>query len=230
VAVGDADQSYLNSGDPDGPDWVVGECDVSIRPGWFYHKKEDDKVKTPQQLINLYYKSVGRNGTLLLNIPPDQRGLIHENDIQSLKGFQTILKETFETNLARGAKVQSTSQWSRDTKFQADNIVDEDMDSYWAAKEGDGKPMLTLNLGDPVTFDRLMIQEPIRLGQRISKFSIEAQVDRKWKEIASATTVGHKRLLRFEPVTASKIRIKIMQANNTAAISNFGLYKASAKE
>ena len=230
VTVGGADQAYLNTGDPNGPHWVVGECDVSIRPGWFYHKDENDQVKTPQQLVDLYYKSVGRNGTFLLNIPPDQRGLIHENDVKSLTEFKSILDETFETNLALGAKVQSTSQWSRVAKFQADNVTDDDLESYWAAKEGDIKSMLTINLGEPKTFDRIMLQEPIRLGQRIAKFSVEAHVDGKWQEIASATTIGYKRLLRIEPITIAKIRVKILEANNTPALSNVALYKASPRE
>ncbi|MBN1481036.1 glycoside hydrolase family 29 [candidate division KSB1 bacterium] len=230
VAVGDADQNYLNTGDPDGPHWVVGECDVSIRPGWFYHKSEDDKVKTPQQLVDLYYKSVGRNGTLLLNIPPDQRGLIHENDVQSLKGFKTILDETFKENLARGAKVMANSQWSHDARFAADNIVDQDIDSYWAAKENDRAATLTLHLDAPATFDRIMLQEPVRLGQRIAQFTVEAQVDGDWQHIASATTIGYKRLLRLTPITVTQIRLKIIEANNTPALSNVGLFKASALE
>lgn len=228
VAVGDADTEYLNRGDPDGPDWVVGECDVSIRPGWFYHKKEDNRVKTPQQLLDLYFKSVGRNGTMLLNIPPDQRGLIHENDVAALKGFKKLLDVTFAENLAADKKAQATSQWARSPKYKADNATDADIDSYWAAKEGDTKAALTINLGEAETFNVLMLQEPIRLGQRIAQFVVEAQNNGKWRQIAKGTTIGHKRLLRIEPATAAKIRIKIVQANNTPAISNIGLYRSNA--
>jgi len=102
IVVGGADTAYLNSGDPDGKSWVIPLCNTSIRPGWFYHEKEDDRVKTIQQLLDVYYKSMGRNGVLLLNIPPDRRGLFHENDIQVLKEFRSVLDETFATNLALG--------------------------------------------------------------------------------------------------------------------------------
>ena len=88
ITIGAADVSYLNTGDPQGSEWVVGECNVSIRPGWFYHENENQLVKTPQELIDIYYRSVGRNGVLLINIPPDQRGLFHERDIQVLKEFK----------------------------------------------------------------------------------------------------------------------------------------------
>lgn len=230
VTVGDADTQYLNTGDPDGPHWVVGECDVSIRPGWYYHQSEDDKVKTPQQLVDLYYQSVGRNGTFLLNLPPDRRGLIHENDVESLKEFKSILDETFRVNLAAGAHTRSSSQWAKHRKFSAANLTDADLQSYWAAKAGDAQPVLTINLGKPTTFDRIMLQEPIRLGQRIGKFTVEARIGKKWQTIAEGSTIGHKRLIRVEPVTTGKLRVKIQQANNTPALSNFGLFKASSRE
>ncbi len=105
IEIGKANTQYLNTGDPEGNMWIVGECDVSIRPGWFYHASQDDQVKTAGQLVDLYYKSVGRNGTLLLNIPPDKRGLIHENDVASLREFRSILDETFDVNLAAGKPV-----------------------------------------------------------------------------------------------------------------------------
>jgi len=227
VAVGDADVNYLNSGDPNGPDWVVGECDVSIRPGWFYHKKQDSRVKAPQQLLDLYFKSVGRNGTMLLNIPPDQRGLIHENDVAALKGFKKLLDETFALNLAAGKKVQATSQWADSKKFSAGNITDDDVDSYWAAANGDKKAVLTIDLGEAKTFNVLMLQEPTRLGQRIAEFTVEAETNGEWRQIAAATTIGYKRLLRIPETTASKVRVRILQANNVPAISNVGLFNGA---
>jgi alpha-L-fucosidase len=230
VTVGDADARYLNSGDAEGPDWVTGECDVSIRPGWFYHQSEDDKVKTPQQLVDLYYQSVGRNGTFLLNLPPDRRGLIHENDVASLKEFRSILDETFHVNFALDAKVRAYSQWAKQPKFSAANLTDDDPQSYWAAKKGDDEPTLTIDLKRPVTFDRIMLQEPIWLGQRVAKFTIEVRIGKQWQQIADGTTIGNKRLLRIAPTTASKVRIKILQANNIPALSNFGLFKASSRE
>ena len=230
VVVGEADQRYLNTGDPQGPHWVVGECDVSIRPGWFYHKSEDDKVKTPQQLVDLYYQSVGRNGTFLLNLPPDRRGLIHEKDVAAVKEFKSILDETFRVNLAFGKKAKASSQWQKHAKFAAANVTDNDSQSYWAAKQGDAQPTITIDLGKPTTFDRVMLQEPIRLGQRISGFRVEARIDGKWQAVAEGTTIGYKRLLRIEPITADRLRVTILSANNTPALTNVGLFKSSDRE
>ncbi|MDZ7317443.1 MAG: alpha-L-fucosidase [candidate division KSB1 bacterium] len=230
VVVGEADQAYLNTGEPNGPHWVVGECDVSIRPGWFYHASEDDKVKTPQQLVELYYLSVGRNGTLLLNLPPDRRGLIHEKDAASLREFRSILDETFRIDLAAGKKVRASSQWQKHAKFAPGNVTDGDADSYWAANPRDPQPTLTVDLGRPTTFDRILLQEPIRLGQRISRFSVEGLVDGKWQKLAEGTTIGYKRLLRIEPVTVQRLRLVILGSKAVPAVSNFGLYKASPRE
>ncbi|MCF8392721.1 MAG: alpha-L-fucosidase, partial [Melioribacteraceae bacterium] len=130
IIVGAADQNYLNTGDPDGKNWVVGECDVSIRPGWFYHESEDSLVKSPQQLADIYFKSVGRNGTLLLNLPPNKKGLISENDIQSLREFRKILNETFSRNLALGAEIKSDNIRYEHEKFSPVNIIDGDKNTY----------------------------------------------------------------------------------------------------
>ncbi len=230
MTIGEADAKYLNSGDPNGRQWVVGECDVSIRPGWFYHKSQDDKVKTPQQLIDIYYKSVGRNGTFLLNLPPDQRGLIHENDIKSLTAFREILEETFKTNLAENKKVTADNTRNKNEYFSAKNIVDKDLDSYWATDDNVRQAQLIVDLEGQTTFDRIMLQEPIRFGQRIAGFSIEALKGGKWHEIAKGTTIGYKRLLRIKPQTTNRVKIVITQSNNLPALSNFGLYKASDRE
>ncbi len=230
IVVGAADPAYLNSGDPEGKNWVIPLCNTSIRPGWFYHEKEDGQVKTTQQLLDVYYKSVGRNGVLLLNVPPDKRGLFHENDILALKEFRSALDETFAVNLASGKNAASSSQWKNHPKFSAANSVDDDLDAYWAAEEDAREASLEIDLDNPVRFDRIMIQEPIRLGQRIAKFAVEGLVDGDWIELAKGTTIGYKRLLRIPPVQARKVRLLIREANNTPAISHFGLFKASSKE
>ncbi len=230
IVVGSADTGYLNSGDPDGKNWVIPLCNTSIRPGWFYHEKEDNRVKTTQQLLDVYYKSVGRNGVLLLNIPPDRRGLFHENDVQALKEFRSVLDETFATNLASGRSVDAANFRQRDKKFAPANIVDEDLDSYWAADDQAGEVSLEINLGKPVLFDRIMIQEPIRFGQRISEFEIKGRVNGEWTRLASGTTIGYKRILRIPPVQSDRVQLIIKKSNNTPAISNFGLFKASPRE
>ena len=230
IVVGDADPRYLNSGDPNGKNWVVPLCNTSIRPGWFYHESQDNQVKTPQELLDVYYKSVGRNGVLLLNVPPDKRGLFHDNDIKTLKEFKTILDETFKTNLATEKIVEASNYRLQHKNFAPTHIVDEDLTSYWAADDNIRQATLTIDLGKPVLFDRILIQEPIRYGQRISEFEIKARIDGEWIQLAQGTTIGFKRLLRISPVKAAKIQLIIKKSNNIPAISNFGLYKSSEKE
>ncbi len=227
VVIGKADRAYLNSGDPDGTRWVVGECDVSIRPGWFYHPAEDDQVKTPRQLVDLYYKSVGRNGTLLLNIPPDRRGLFHENDVAALTEFRSILDETFQTNLAAGARVTASSRFG---DLAPGSITDGDFDTYWAAGTETDSATLEIVLPAKVEFDRMMLQEPVYLGQRISRFSVQVSVEGEWQDVADGTTIGYKRLLRTAPLHSDRVRVTLSKADNTIALSEFGLFKASPRE
>lgn len=230
IQIGKADTDYLNSGDPEGTSWVVGECDVSIRPGWFYHTAQDSKVKSAARLVDLYYKSVGRNGTFLLNIPPDKRGLWHENDVQELLEFRSILDETFSNNLVLNKKVMVSSTWNSSERYGAINIADADLSSFWAASKEDKPVAITIDLGQKEEFDRIMLQEPVEYGQRISAFSIEVKSGSDWEQVARGTTIGHKRLLRIKKVKASEVRIQLTGYNNTPAISNFGLYLASDKE
>jgi alpha-L-fucosidase len=230
IVIGGADQAYLNSGDPNGRDWVVPLCDTSIRPGWFYHADQDDQVKTPQELLDVYYRSVGRNCVLLLNVPPDRRGLFHEIDVAVLREFHRILQETFAVNLAANKAVEADNHRSGNEYFSPANIVDHDLDSYWATDDGLRQATLEIDLGEPTYFDRIMLQEPIRFGQRIAAFTIEARVQNEWIQLAAATTVGHKRLLRIDGVEADRVRIVIKEANNVPALSNFGLFVASASE
>jgi alpha-L-fucosidase len=230
IVVGNADIHYLNSGDPLGQNWVVPLCNTSIRPGWFYHQKEDNRVKTPQELLDVYYKSVGRNGILLLNIPPDKRGLFHENDIQVLQEFRSILDETFKINLAQGKIVIASNVRLNHERFSPAKIVDSDLFSYWAADDPIREATLEINLGELTEFDCIMIQEPIWFGQRVGEFEIEGHINGEWTLITQGTTIGYKRLLRISLIQADKIRLIIKKSNNTPAISNFGLYKSSERE
>jgi alpha-L-fucosidase len=227
VKIGTSETDYLNTGDPKGSDWVTAECDVSIRPGWFYHPAEDSKVKSLNQLLDIYYKSVGRNGVLLLNIPPDRRGLFHENDVQRLREFRAALDETFKTNLAAGKKATASSTHS--STHSPAKLTDGDATSYWAPARNE-TASVEIDLGGPQTFDRAMLAEPIEKGQRVAKFTLEAWVGNAWQPLAAGTTIGYKRLLRFEEVRAEKVRLTIQEANNTPLISEVGLFKASAKE
>jgi alpha-L-fucosidase len=207
--------------------WYPAECDVSIRPGWFYHPEQDDKVKSLAHLVDIYYRSVGRNSVLLLNVPPDRRGLFHENDVARLKELRAVLDETFRTNLARGKPARATSAAP---SHPAGAVVDGDKATHWAPDEGVMEAAVEIDLGAPATFDRAMIQEQYPLGQRVEQFALEAWDGQSWKPVAQATTIGAKRLLRFPAVTASRVRLRILDSRDTPAIREFGLYKASPRE
>jgi alpha-L-fucosidase len=230
IIVGAADNAYLNSGDPEGQSWVIPLCNTSIRPGWFYHKKEDSQVKSLQQLLDVYYKSVGRNGVLLLNLPPDTRGLIHENDIRALQALRSTLDEAFASNIASGKSIQASNTRKGQAKFAPENLLDNDSTAYWAAEDTVREASLEIDLGERSVFDRILLQEPIRLGQRISRFAINAFIQGKWVPIAQGTTIGYKRLLRIPAVTTDKVQIVIKNANNVPALSHFGLFLASPAE
>ena len=205
--------------------WYPAETDVSIRPGWFYHADQDARVKSPEELVDIYYSSVGRNSVLLLNIPPDSRGRISDADIRSLTGMRKILDATFRTNLVADAQVTATS--AREGHGAA-GAIDGDGGTYWTTQEGLCAGTLECALPAERTFDRAMLQENIRIGQRVEEFHIDALVAGEWKRVAGGTTIGYRRLLRFPAVTASKIRLVIDRSRWSPAIATFGLFKATS--
>ena len=220
--AGSPPRESLNSGDVHGDCWHPAETDVSIRPGWFWRESENDQVKSLKKLLGIYYTSVGRNSLLLLNVPPDDRGLIHPADSARLMEFRSALDEIFKDNLADGAKVKASD--CRGRGYGAGNILDGNYDSCWAAKDGVNEAVLTFDLGSDKTFNRVLVQEYIPLGQRVFSFVIEAgQPDGSWKQIASETTIGYKRIVPVETVTASKLRISL-KAYAPPVINGFGLY------
>ena len=206
--------------------WHPSEVDTSIRPGWFYHTSEDDKVRSLHDLLNIYFGSVGGNAQLLLNIPPDRRGRIADNDVQRLAEIGDYLHSAFATNLAAGAKATATNVRGHDAKYGADKTVDGDGETYWASDAGVTEAAITYEFAAPKTFNMAVVQEQIRTGQRIEEFALYAWADGDWKEIARATTVGHKRILRFPEVTTEKVRLRISQSRVSATVASFGLYKA----
>ena len=196
--------------------WYPAESDVSIRAGWFYHPEEDDKVKTPQQLVNIYFNSVGRNSVLLLNVPPDKRGLINENDIKSLKGMKEIIDKTFEKDLTKDAGIK--------TDMELIN-PENNSGSYWINKNGKETAEMEFTLAKKAAFDVMMLQEEILVGQRIEKFHFDYWTGDEWKKLTEGTTVGYKRLLRFPPVKTDRVRLVIEKSRLNPTISNFGLFK-----
>lgn len=205
--------------------WYPAETDVSIRPGWFYHAAEDSRIKTPEKLVDIYFSSVGRNGVLLLNIPPDQRGLIHENDAAALTGMRAILDGTFKTNLAAGAKIRASN--SRNPHDPA-AILDPDPDTFWTTAEGVEAARFDLEFPEARTFDRALLQENIRRGQRIERFTLERWDGTDWLQFSQGTTVGFKRILTFPAVTAERVRLSITESRTSPTLSSFGLYKSPA--
>ena len=177
IVVGGSGQGpYLNKGDENGKNWVVGQCDVSIRPGWFYHESENAKVKSPAQLVDLYYKSVGRNAIFLLNIPPNREGLFEKEDVESLKQFKKILDETFAVNLAADAKVTASNTRNNLPEFAAKNIIDTDSKTFWATDDAEKSVFFEVSLPAIKQFDRILLQEPVIYGQRISGFEVQVMV------------------------------------------------------
>ncbi|MEE4285590.1 MAG: alpha-L-fucosidase [Mariniphaga sp.] len=216
----------LRTGHEDGTHWVPAEVDVSIRPGWYYHPSEDHKVKTLPHLLDIYYNSIGRNASFLLNFPVDTRGLIHEKDVEQVMKLAGAVKADFANNLALGKRVTATNIRGNSRKYKAGNVTDGDSDTYWATDDNIIESSLEINFRQPTEMNRFMIQEDIRLGQRIKKFKLEALVEGEWQLIASETTIGRKRILRFPNVTATKLRLSIEDAKASPVISNIEVFKA----
>ncbi|MGA2407533.1 MAG: alpha-L-fucosidase [Bacteroidales bacterium] len=214
----------LGEGNEDGNYWVPAEVDVSIRPGWFYHQDQDSLVRSPENLMKLYYSSVGRNGNLLLNVPPDRRGLLHENDIKSLLAFRELLKKEFETDLAKGKKVIATS--FRGKGYEALNVNDGNPETYWTTNDFQTTGDIIVNLGAETEVNRIVIQEYIKLGQRVQKFEVAVFSNGTWEPLIDGTTIGHKVIKKFPVIKTSKIKVTISKSKSCPIISNIELYRA----
>jgi alpha-L-fucosidase len=225
-ATGDVPETMLRHGVENGNAWVPGEVNTSIRPEWFYHEREDRKVKTLPQLMDTYYNSIGRNATLLLNFPIMPNGLINELDEKAVQGFAKATTEAFAINLAKKASATASQVRGKNPAYDASKAIDADKESYWAVDDAVRSASLTLRFDKPTAINRFMVQEPIRLGQRVKSFTVEALVNGSWKEIAKETTIGYKRILRFPTVEATQLRLTILDAKGCPLISNLEVYKA----
>ncbi len=223
-----ADAKRLSRGDPDGAAWRPAEVDVSIRKGWFFHANE--QPKTLRQLLDIYYNSVGNGCCLLLNVPPDRRGLFHEDDVKRLLELKAVLDDSFKTDLARGKTAAASSVRGNAEAFSARLATDGDRSTYWAADDAVREATLAVDFGAPARFNRIRLQEHLPLGQRIASFSVEARDAQGWKEIASGKTIGARRLLRFPAVTAEGVRLVIREALACPTLSTFEAYMAAAEE
>ncbi len=222
---GDIREQESVTGTRNGAVWMPAECDVSIRPGWFWHAVEDDKVKTPRQLLDLYYASVGRGASFLLNVPPDRRGRIHENDEGSLRAFGRLLRGTLAKNLVAGAKARASAVRGNDPAYAAGNLIDGNAATYWSTDDSVTRADVTFDLPRPATFQFARLREHIALGQRVGAFAIEVWSGSEWTSFGRGTSIGMGRILRAErPVTASRVRLRIEEAAACPALSEFALF------
>lgn len=219
------DESNLGTGTRNGKKWIPFEADVALRPGWFYHKEQDDQVKSVAQLFHIYCSSVGRGGCLDLGLSPTPDGLLHQNDVDTLAKFGAMLKQLFAHNLATQAKVTlSNVRAGQQRLFGAANLTDNDRYSYWATDERIHEASAELRFAKPVSFSIIRLRENIKLGQRIDSVIVQVYKDKAWVDIAQATSIGAGRIIRLpQTQKADRLRLKIF-APVCIALSEIGLY------
>jgi alpha-L-fucosidase len=226
AAPGDVRTRESTTGTRNGANWMPPECDVSIRPGWFWHARENDRVKAAPQLLDLYFKSVGRGGSLLLNVPPDRRGVLHENDVASLEEFGRLRLEMFASNLARGARAEASNVRGGGIEYGPQCLIDGDRDSFWSTDDNVTTPSTVLELTERRSFNVVRLRENIRLGQRVEAFAVDAWDRDDWRTIAQGTSIGACRLLRTSDlVSTSRVRLRVTQSPVCPALSEFSLFR-----
>lgn len=216
----------LQSGHEDGDKWVAAECNTSIRPGWFYHEKEDGRVKSVEQLVDLYYRSVGHNGTFLLNFPVDKEGLIHPADSAHAVDYHRQVMDELKTNLLEKASVKASATRKA---FSVKSLTDGQFETYWATPDGVTTATLDITLKKAQPMNRLMLSEYIPLGQRVRKFTVEYLNGKQWLPLKvgeATTTIGYKRLLRFATITTKRLRIRFEDSRGPLCINGLGAYYA----
>ena len=218
----DVKNEYLNHGDPDGDMYSVGEADVSIRSGWFYH--DNQQPKSLKELMDIYFKSVGRGTPLLLNIPPNKEGKFADADVARLKEFKATLDQMYATDFAKGATVTASST-RQNHLYKESHLTDGKDDTSWALSNDATTGSFTVDLGQKRRFDVVELKEDIAKGQRISGFKIEVEINGRWVTYGEGSTVGYRRLIQGKPVEAQKIRVTITGAQATPILTNFSVYK-----
>ena len=220
-------QSEGNSGVRGGALWWPAETNTSIRPGWFYHADEDSKVRSPENLVDYFDTSVARGTNMNLNLPPDRRGRIPDQDVKILKSFGDAIRASFASDLAQGA-VASASH-VRGKGFEAAKVLDGNRDTYWSAPDGVTTPSLTLDLPPGRSFDLIRIREYLPLGVRVTRFAVDAEVNGAWQQLAEHECISAQRIIRLPaPITARRIRLRIVDAAVCPAISEVSLFKSVA--
>lgn len=225
AAPGHVDESFLGTGQRDGQFWIPAECDVPHRPGWFYHPEQDGQVKSPDELFDLYLKSVGRGAAFNLGLAPNTDGLLHANDVASLKGFGEKITQTFAVDYADNARVTASNvRNGREKPYGPANVLDGDRYSYWATDDDVTAPELEIELDGEQTFDLIRLRENIKLGQRLDSVWVDIWENDAWQPLAMATSIGASRIIPLEsPVTAKRLRLRLF-APVAPALSDFGLF------
>lgn len=228
----EAAQKYpaeLTHGMPGAKRWTPGECDVSIRPGWFYHAREDHQVKTLAHLIDLYYRSAGRNANFLLNFPVGLNGKIHPLDSARAIAWRKILSAELNQNLLKQAKAEARHTRGNSRKYAPSHTTDGDWNTYWTTDDSVHNTTLTLFFPRKQTFNRLLLQEYIPLGQRVIAFQTDYYLQGQWYPLETAdsmTTIGYKRIIRCKTTEAEKVRIHFIRSRGPVCINNIEAYLA----
>jgi alpha-L-fucosidase len=229
ASPGNVRAAEANVGQRHASRWLPAECDVSIRPGWFWHQAENARVKSPAQLASLYYQSVGRGATLLLNVPPNRDGLLSAEDMASLSGFGAYLRGTFGQNLAARARADATNMRGNDKQFGPAHLLDGRPDTYWATDDQVTSADVTIDLGRPAKIQVIRLKEAIRFGQRIDLFTLERWQPDGWQALVSPTGIGPRRLIHLAaPIVASRLRLRILKASASPVLSEFAVFSEAA--
>ena len=227
---GEVDDSNLPTGDRGGQYWIPAECDVPQRPGWFYHEDQNDKVKTPNQLFEIYLKSVGRGGGMNLGLAPMPEGVLHDNDVKSLAAFGEKIKATFAENLAAGAQAKASNVRQNNEKFNVQHLFDQDRYTYYASDDNVHNPSIEITLPTEQEFDLIRLRENIKLGQRLDSVQVETWANNAWQPLAKATSIGANRLIKLDkPVKAQKLRVTLY-APVAPTLSDFALFKEAPSD
>lgn len=207
--------------------YIPAEAVYSIRPGWFWHAAEDGQVKTVEQLVGLYFDSVGRNSLLRVNVPPDTSGLLADPDVAVLSQLGSAVSALYRTNVAAGRPASADSVFDDLDSYSASAAVDGRAGTFWAAAAGAVTARLEIDLEGAATFDLISLQEPVALGERATEYHVEARTNGIWTTVATGTAIGERKLYQLSPVTADRVALVITAARGAPAISELGLYDSA---
>jgi len=224
IPNGDGNYPEAPNGHRNGNFWIPAEADFPLRDGWFWHPGR--QTKSSSQLVERYFTSVGRNSAMDIGIAPDRRGLIDDPDSAALKGFGDRIHAIFKTNLAQGAKATASNVRGNANAYAAAHALNgkAKFQTYWATDDGIKDAELVLDFGKPVEFSVVSLREPIQLGHRIDHWALDAWKHGQWREFAAGTGIGARRLWRGRPVTSDKLRLRLVNASASPALSEFAVY------